>query len=77
MFCGKCKCCAAMWWSGFFGLAAVAHVVRLAVRAQVQLGGWAVPMRFSMIIVIVAGLLSFFFCKKGCASCNCSGVSKS
>ena len=76
MFCHKCKCCAAMWWSGFFALAFVGHAVRLVTRAQVQLGDWPVPMGLSIAIVIVAGLLSFILCKKGCGACNCSGPSK-
>ena len=76
MFCHKCKCSVAMWWSGFFALAALVHVVRLVVHIQVQLGSWMVPMGFSIIIVIIAGLLAFVFCKKGCAYCNCPGVSK-
>ena len=76
MFCSKCKCCAAMWWSGFFALAAIGHATRLVARVPVQLGDWAVPMGLSVGVAVVAGLLSFFFCKKGCGACNCSSQNK-
>ena len=72
MFCSKCKCCAAMWWSGFFALAAVAHVVRLIARAEVVVNGFTVPMSASIAVAVVAGILSFVFCKKGCGACGCS-----
>ena len=71
MFCRKCKCCVSMWWSGFFALAAVAHTLRLVAQVQAQLGSWSVPMGFSAGVVIVAGLVAFIFCKKGCAACDC------
>ena len=70
MFCTKCKCCAAMWWSGFFALAAVVHVVRLVARAEVQIGTFVVPMGVSIGVAIVAGTLSLIFCKKGCGACK-------
>ena len=72
MFCHKCKCCSAMWWSGFFGLAAVAHVLRLVFRPDIQFNGVPVPAGFSIVIVAVAGALSFFFCKKACGACSCT-----
>ena len=72
MFCHKCKCCCAMWWSGFFGLAALAHLIRLVARIPLVVNNWAVPMTVSIGVAIVAGALSFFFCKKGCASCSCT-----
>ena len=71
MFCSKCKCCGAMWWSGFFALAVIAHLIRLVTHTQVQLGSYLVPMNVSIGIVLVAGTLSFIFCKKGCGSCDC------
>ena len=69
----KCKCCVSMWWSGFFTLAAVVHILRLAFRVPVQLGTWHVPMGFSVDVVIVAGFLVFIFCRKGCEACDCTG----
>ena len=71
MFCSKCKCCSMMWWSGFFALAAVAHIVRLVVRPVIQINGWTAPMALSIGIVLVAGVLSFVFCEKGCGACGC------
>ena len=72
MFCNKCKCCGMMWWSGFFGLAALMHLIRLIVRANVQVNGFTVPMTASIAILAVAAVLSFIFCKKGCGACGCS-----
>ena len=60
-----------MWFSGFFGLAAFAHVIRLVTRAKVQIGGVLIPMNVSVVIVVVAVILSFFFCKMSCNACNC------
>ena len=76
MFCHKCKCCVPMWWTGFFALAFIGHVVRLVARARVQLGNWPVPMGFSVVIAIIAGLLAFIFYKKACGACKCSEPSK-
>jgi hypothetical protein len=72
MFCQKCKCCMFSWWSGFFALATGVHIVRLIARAQVQIGDWVVPMGLSIAVAVVAGILSFIFCKAGCKSCGCS-----
>ena len=71
MFCHKCKCCTPMWFSGFFGLAAFAHIIRLVTRAQVQIGDVLIPMNVSIVIVVVAAILSFVFCKMSCNACNC------
>ncbi len=59
----KCKCCAAMWWSGFFGLAMIGHMIRLIARAHMQVGTHVIPMGVSVLIAIIAGALSFIFCK--------------
>ena len=71
MFCHKCKCCSLMWWSGFFALASLVHIVRLISRIQVQVGIWVVPMQASIGVAIIAGLISLFLCKAGCGACNC------
>ena len=72
MFCHQCKCCLFSWLSGVFALAALVHVVRLIVRAQVQVGGWPVPMGLSVSIAVIAGTLSLVFCKMGCKVCSCA-----
>ena len=72
MFCHKCKCCSMMWWSGFFGLAALMHTLRLIAQANVQVNGFTVPMTVSIAIAAVAAVLSFICCKKGCGACSCS-----
>jgi hypothetical protein len=61
-----------MWWSGFFALAAVVHLVRVVLQAQAVLAGRSIPMSLSVGVAIAAGLVSFFFYKKGCGSCGCS-----
>ena len=72
MFCTKCKCCSAMWWSGFFALAALMHIIRLIVRLDLQFGTFVVPMGASIGVASVGALLSFIFFKKGCESCGCA-----
>ena len=74
MFCHKCKCCNFSWLSGFFALAAIAHIIRLIFRFEVAFNGNIVPMNVSVGIVAVAGVLSLIFCKKSCASCGCSSA---
>ena len=40
-----------------FGVVALAHILRLAYGAPVQVGGWTVPLEASWIGAIVAGAL--------------------
>ena len=68
----KCKCCCFAWLSGFFGLAAIGHVIRLAFQVPVQLGGYSIPLKVSLIVAVVAGALSFILCRKSCSSCSCA-----
>ncbi len=68
----KCKCCCYAWFSGFFGLAAIGHAIRLGLRVPVHLGSHSVPLRVSLIVMIVTGVLSFFFCRRSCAVCSCT-----
>ena len=60
-----------MWFSGFFGLAAFAHIIRLITRAQVRIGDVFIPMNVSIAIVVVAAILSFVFCKMSSNACHC------
>lgn len=50
--------CPALWFSGFFGLAALAHLVRLALKVPVTVGTVSVPMSASVLVAAVAGALS-------------------
>lgn len=54
----KNKFCPAMWLSGFFGLAAIAHLVRLTAGFTLAINGWQVPKTVSALFVAVAGTLS-------------------
>ena len=72
MLCHKCKCCTFSWLSGFFALAALVHLIRIITKSQLQVGDFAVSMNVSIVIVIVAGILSLILCKNACKSCGCS-----
>ena len=50
--------CPALWFSGFFGLGTLVHLIRLLFRVPVTLGTWQVPLRFSVVAVLVLGALS-------------------
>ena len=67
----KCKCCSYAWFSGFFGLAALAHLIRLVLRVPLVVAGHNFHLRFSLAVVIIASALSFFFCRRSCSSCSC------
>lgn len=71
----KCRCCGLMWLSGFFALATLAHAVRLVFKVSVQVGEFAVPMELSVVILVVAGTLSFVMARLGCGRCDCGGNS--
>ena len=60
------------WWSGFFAVLALVHIIRLITRVVIQLNGWSVPMSVSIGVAAVAGVLSILFCKKGCGACGCA-----
>lgn len=61
----------AVWFSGFFGLAALVHLVRLLFQVPLVVGGRPVPMAVSVIVVLVAGILSLrlFSVGRGGGSC--------
>ncbi len=67
---GNTKSCAAIWFSGFFGLAAAVHIVRLILKFPVVIRGTEIPMNVSLVVAIVASGLSlgllFLACKKSC-----------
>ena len=68
----KCKCCSYAWFSGFFGLAALGHLIRLVLRPTVLIAGHNFHLRYSLVVLVVAGVLSFVFCRRSCSSCSCS-----
>ena len=55
---GPHKFCPATWFSGFFGLGALVHLVRLILRIPLTLGDFQVPLGLSLVLVIVLGGLS-------------------
>ncbi len=55
-----------VWFSGFFGLGATVHLIRLLLRFPVTIGTWQVPMSVSVAIAVVFGALSLFLLKAGC-----------
>ena len=50
--------CPALWFSGFFGLAALVHLTRLLLRVPVTVAAVAIPMQVSVWVAGVAGALS-------------------
>ena len=54
----KEKFCPAIWFSGFFGLGALVHLIRFVLRAPLVVGRFEVPLGFSLMLVIVLGGLS-------------------
>lgn len=54
----KVKFCPAMWFSGFFGLGAVMHLVRLVTGFSVVIAGREIPLAVSAVAVCVFGFLS-------------------
>lgn len=58
--------CPAIWFSGFFGLGALVHLVRLVLRFPLIVNGYAVPLTASAILVVVLGGLSVGLLVLGC-----------
>ena len=54
----KKKFCPAIWFSGFFGLGAVVHLIRLILRVPMIIGGFNVPLGLSAAVAVVFGALS-------------------
>ena len=54
----KNKFCPALWFSGFFGLGAVAHLIRLIAGFSVVIAGREIPVSLSGVVVVVFGGLS-------------------
>lgn len=50
--------CPAIWFSGFFGLGTLIHLIRLVFGFPVMIGEWAVPLKASAILAAVFGGLS-------------------
>jgi len=55
---GKHSICPAVWFSGFFGLGAIVHLVRLVLRFPLMVGSYEVPLTVSAILVLVLGAFS-------------------
>lgn len=58
--------CPAIWFSGFFGLGALVHLVRLVLRFSLVVGGNEIPLMTSAILVVVLGGLSLGLLVLGC-----------
>ena len=54
----KTKFCPALWFSGFFGLGALAHLVRLILGFSIVIAGREIPIVFSAVIALVFGVFS-------------------
>ncbi len=54
----KAKFCPALWFSGFFGLGVLVHLVRLIMGFSVVIAGHEIPLSFSAVAALVFGILS-------------------
>ena len=54
----KSKFCPALWFSGFFGLGALVHLIRLVTGFSVVIAGREIPIAFSAVAALVFGVLS-------------------
>ena len=58
--------CPAIWFSGFFGLGVLVHLVRLVLRFSLIVNGYAIPLTASAVLVVVLGCLSVGLLILGC-----------
>ncbi len=58
--------CPAIWFSGFFGLGTLVHLIRLLLGFPVAISHWVVPLRVSAVLVVVFGGLSAALLYLGC-----------
>ena len=54
----KSKFCPALWFSGFFGLGALAHLVRSILGFSVVIAGREIPVLWSVVIAAILGGIS-------------------
>ena len=54
----KTKFCPATWFSGFFALGALVHLVRLIKGFSLVVAGHAIPLAVSGWFALIAGILS-------------------
>ena len=64
------KFCFATWFSGFFGLGALVHLVRSILKFPLVVNNYEVPISLSVTLAVVLGALSlvllYVSCKKPC-----------
>ena len=66
--------CPAIWFSGFFGLGALVHLVRLVLRVPLMVGSHEIPLMTSAFVVLVFGGLSIGLLILGCKRPCCSNA---
>jgi len=66
------KCCVPIWFSGFFGLGAVMHLVRSILKFPLIVGGFEVPVKLSVILAVVLGVFSLTLLYVGCKPACCA-----
>ena len=68
------KFCLAIWFSGFFGLGALVHLVRSFLKFPLIVGDFEVPLALSVTLAVVLGALSLVLLYVGCKpSCRRKG----
>lgn len=68
--CGQCIC---LWFSGFFAMPAIAHIVRIILGWPMTIASWNVTIKGSIIVAVVTGILAAIF---GLAGCKLAGKSE-
>jgi len=58
--------CLAVWFSGFFALGAVGHLIRLVLQLPVTIGTFEVPLGLSAVLAVILGGLSIGLLVLGC-----------
>ncbi len=65
------KGCAPIWFSGFFGLGAIMHLVRSVLKFPLVVNNFEVPLSLSLTLAVVLGALSLVLLYVGCRPACC------
>ena len=65
------KFCLSTWFSGFFGLGALVHLVRSILKFPLVVNNYEVPISLSVTLAVVLGALSLILLYVGCKKACC------
>jgi hypothetical protein len=69
---GRSFVCPAVWFSGFFGLGALVHLVRFLLGIELVVAGFSVPMKMSLLVAVIFGAFSIGLLVLGCRKSCCA-----